>query len=95
MSNPSNPWPEQQPPARRVKIAHLVFGLVFCGIVTVWALAKHGILHAGDVPVLIPAVLIGAGVLGLVAAVLAGSRGRRRTDRTHHTDTTEHTEEIR
>ena len=61
----------------RVKIGHLVSGLVFVGLAGSWALREGGVI--GDVGVgwLLPAILVGAGVIGLLAMV-AGTLRRNR-----------------
>ena len=94
-----------QPPAdRSVKIPHLVFGLLFLGIAGVWALVLTDVITEDRLTIIAPAVLIGAGVIGL-AASLASSRNRRTNH--HHTSQDpydhapvepgfdDHTEEIR
>lgn len=63
-------------PARPLSIPHLVFGLIFVGIAAVWAIGAATDADLGHTAVGLPAVLILAGVVGLVAAV-AGSRQRR------------------
>jgi hypothetical protein len=67
---------QQPPPDHRVKIAHLVFGLLFLGIVAVWALVITDVITEDRLTIIAPAVLIGAGVIGL-AASLANGRNRR------------------
>jgi len=65
------------PPAERsVKIPHLVFGLLFLGVAGIWALVVTDVITENRLPVLAPAVLIVAGVIGL-AASLASTRNRR------------------
>jgi hypothetical protein len=65
------------PPAdRSVKIPHLVFGLLFLGVAGIWALVVTDVITEDRLPVLAPAVLIVAGVIGL-AASLASTRNRR------------------
>ena len=67
------------PPAdRRVKIPHLVFGLLFAGIVGIWVLGTADLISGEHLAVLAPAVLILAGVVGLVAS-LASTRNRSRS----------------
>jgi heme A synthase len=61
---------------RTLSIPHLVFGLVFLGVAAVWAIGEATDADLGHTAVGFPAVLILAGVIGLVAAV-AGSRPRR------------------
>jgi hypothetical protein len=70
----SQPLP---PEDHRVKIPHLVFGLLFLGIAAVWALVAGEVITEDRLTVIIPALLIGAGVIGL-AASLASTRNRRR-----------------
>jgi hypothetical protein len=62
----------------RVKIGHLVVGLVFLGIAGSWALRSGGAIGDTAIGVLVPVVLVLAGVVGLLATVV-GSRRRRRT----------------
>lgn len=66
-----------------VNVAYLVFGLVFLGIAGSWALRTSGVVDAADTQWLVPAVLLVAGVAGLVAAT---ARGLHR-DRTGDDDT--------
>ena len=77
----SEPIYSQPPVDRSVKVPHLVFGLLFLGIAAVWALVASEAIDADRLPVLAPAVLIIAGVIGL-AASLASGRNRRRTGST-------------
>ena len=62
----------------RVKVGHLVTGLVFLGLAGSWALHQAGVI--GDVGVgwLMPAILVAAGVIGLLV-MFAGSLRRNRT----------------
>jgi hypothetical protein len=61
----------------RVKVGHLVTGLVFLGLAGSWALHQAGVI--GDVGVgwLMPVILVAAGAIGLLA-MLAGSLRRNR-----------------
>lgn len=71
---------EAQPPVDRgLKVPHLVFGLLFLGFAGLWVLGESGAVSGEYVAVLGPAVLILAGLVGLVAS-LASSRNRRRRD---------------
>jgi hypothetical protein len=74
----SDPTYLQPPVDRSVKIPHLVFGLLFLGVAAVWALVASEAINADRLPILAPAVLIVAGVIGL-AVSLASGRNRRRT----------------
>lgn len=57
-----------------VKVGYLVTGLVFLGLAGSWALRESGAV--GDVTVgwLLPAILVGAGAIGLVAMLASGVR---------------------
>lgn len=61
----------------RVKVGHLVMGLVFLGIAGSWALRASGTI--GDVTVgwLFPVILVGAGAIGLLAMLAGGVRRNR------------------
>ena len=63
-----------------VNVSYLVVGLVFLGIVGSWALGASGVVDSGDSRWLVPLVLVGAGVAGLVAFAAKGARGRRAVD---------------
>jgi hypothetical protein len=74
------------PVDRSVKVPHLVFGLFFLGVAGIWALVETDVINVDSLAVLGPAVLIVAGVIGLVAS-LANNRNRTRDG--GPTDTTE------
>ncbi len=59
-----------------MKIPHLVFGLLFLGIAAVWALVATDVITEDRLTWIGPAILVGAGVIGL-AASLASTRNRR------------------
>jgi len=68
-----------------VKITHLVFGLLFLGVAGIWVLGASDLVSGKDLVVLAPALLIGAGVIGLVAS-LASARNRPRATTLHTPD---------
>jgi hypothetical protein len=71
--------PFAQPPAdTSVKIPHLVFGLLFLGLAAVWALVITDVITEDRLTVIAPAVLIGAGVIGLAASLASGRNRRNR-----------------
>ena len=72
----SDPTTTQAPADRTVKIPHLVFGLLFLGIAGVWALVATDVITEDRLTWIGPAILVGAGVIGL-AASLASTRNRR------------------
>jgi hypothetical protein len=53
-----------------LEIAPLVFGLVFLGVVLAWLLYETEVVSGSDAAWLLPAVLVGAGTLGVVLAAL-------------------------
>ena len=61
----------------RVKVGHLVTGLVFLGLAGSWALHQAGVI--GDVGVgwLMPAILVAAGVIGLLVMFVGSVRRNR------------------
>lgn len=59
-----------------VNVVHLVMGLMFLGIVAVWALVEGGIVDDVDVRWLLPVPWLVAGGAGLIALVAAGRRRR-------------------
>lgn len=68
----TNDTPEYKRP---LSVPHLVFGLVFGGIATVWFIGQATNADLPRSAVGFPVVLIGAGIIGLIAS-LAGSRRR-------------------
>ena len=64
-----------------LNVSYLVVGLVFLGISGSWALRAADVVDTGDVSWLLPAVLVAAGVIGLVAFAARGvSRTRQHDD---------------
>ena len=63
-----------------VNVSYLVVGLVFLGIAGSWSLGASGVVDSGDSRWLVPLVLVGAGVAGLVAFAAKGVGGRRAVD---------------
>lgn len=70
--------PVTETPQRGVRIVHLVFGVLFLGIVAIWALGVTDTLQFDvNLAVVAPIVLILAGVAGLAAMIANAARGRR------------------
>jgi hypothetical protein len=55
---------------RPVSISHLVFGLIFLGITALWVIGETTDAEAPAFAVWGPVVLIGAGAVGLLAALV-------------------------
>ena len=68
-----------RPPAdHSVKIPHLVFALLFLGAAAIWALVVTDVITEDRLPVLAPALLIVAGVIGLAVSLASGRNRRQR-----------------
>jgi hypothetical protein len=65
-----------------LNVTHLTIGLILLGLSALWGADAAGWTDFGDSAYLVPVLLIGAGLIGLVAFTL---RGTRRTEN----DTTE------
>jgi hypothetical protein len=63
-----------------LNVSYLVVGLIFLGIAGSWALHSSGVVDTEGVEWLIPAVLVAAGAIGLVAFAAKGISRSRRTD---------------
>jgi hypothetical protein len=64
-----------------LNVSYLVVGLVFLGVSGSWALRASGAVDGTDTRWMVPAVLLLAGVVGLVAAAAKGlSRSRSDDD---------------
>jgi hypothetical protein len=59
-----------------VHVAHLVMGLVFLGIVVVWALVQADLVGGDDVRWLLPVPWVLAGGAGLLATAVSARRRR-------------------
>jgi hypothetical protein len=77
---------------RPVSVSHLVFGLVFLGVAALWTIGAATDADAPDLAVVTPAVLIGAGVIGL-GAILFNARNARNARAKAAEDTTTTTTE--
>jgi hypothetical protein len=93
--------PERQSGRHPVNVAHLVMGIAFLGMVGVWALIQTDVVGDGDVRWLLPVPWVLAGLGGLLALAMSGSR-RWTTRQTgwvapndDHTTKNDTTEELR
>ncbi len=57
-----------------VNVGHLVMGIAFLGLVGVWALIQGDVVGDGDVRWLLPVPWVLAGLAGLLAIGLSGSK---------------------
>ena len=64
---------------KSVSITHLVFGLIFLGVTTLWVVGATTDLEAPALAIWGPAVLIVAGLVGL-AATIFNARNARTAD---------------
>lgn len=71
---------------RPLSIAHLVFGLIFVGVAALWAIGAATDADAPDIAAMAPAVLIGAGVVGLIGIVINARNARRNAARADITE---------
>ena len=65
---------ERQSGRHPVNVGHLVMGIAFLGLVGVWALIQSDIVGGGDVRWLLPVPWVLAGLAGLLAIGLSGSK---------------------
>jgi hypothetical protein len=69
---------------RPLSVTHLVFGLIFLGIAAMWLVAEVADIEAPVLSVSGPAILIGAGVIGLVASFVNNRRRAARNSNDHY-----------
>ena len=65
---------EKQSGRHPVSVGHLVMGIAFLAIVGIWGLIQSDVVHGGDVRWLLPVPWVLAGLGGLLALALSGSR---------------------
>jgi hypothetical protein len=68
------PATDRQSGRHPVNVGHLVMGIAFLGLVGVWALIQGDVVADGDVRWLLPVPWVLAGLAGLLAVGLSGSR---------------------
>jgi len=66
--------PEKQSGRHPVNVGHLVMGTAFLAIVGVWALIQGDVVDHDDVHWLLPVPWVLAGLAGLLAIGISGSR---------------------
>jgi hypothetical protein len=85
----TTPTTDERPTGRHpVNVGHLVMGIAFLGLVGVWALIQGDVVGDGDVRWLLPVPWVLAGLAGLLAIGLSGSK-RWSTRQTGWVGTTE------
>jgi hypothetical protein len=63
-----------------LNVSYLVIGLVFLGLAGSWALRESGVIDLGTAQWLLPATLVAAGAVGLIAFAVSVARGRSHGD---------------
>ena len=66
--------PQRRSGRHPVNVGHLVMGIAFLAMVGVWALIQADVVGDGDVRWLLPVPWVLAGLGGLVAIAMSGSR---------------------
>ena len=66
--------PERQSGRHPVNVGHLVMGIAFLAMVGVWALIQADVVGGSDVRWLLPVPWVLAGLGGLLALAITGSR---------------------
>lgn len=79
--------PDIDPRTRPVKIGYLVIGLVYLGLSLTWLLNETKVIEPDGYEWLVPAILLGAGLIGLFASLGKGLLSRR-TPAAYTTDET-------
>ena len=64
---------------RQLNIGYLVVGLIFLGISATWLLDDTGVINPEGYEWLLPAILLGAGLIGLFASLGRGLLNRPST----------------
>lgn len=77
---------------RPLNVSYLVVGLVFLGIAASWVLREAGVVDLSEIRWLLPATLVAAGLVGVVAmtAKTLSRRQEPREEPTPYPDTTTH-----
>jgi hypothetical protein len=65
---------------KSVSISHLVFGLIFLGVTSLWVVGATTDLEAPALAIWGPVVLIAAGLVGLAATIFNARNARAETE---------------
>ena len=79
MSNPPHPYAEVDTDSsgrHPVSVGHLVMGVAFLGLATIWLLFESDAIGGDDLRWLMPLPWLAAGLAGLLAVALSGRRAR-------------------
>jgi hypothetical protein len=74
VQDPGSTPVERQSGRHPVNVGHLVMGIAFLGLVGIWALIQSDVVGNGDVHWLLPVPWVLAGLAGLLAIGLSGSK---------------------
>jgi hypothetical protein len=80
MSNYTEPYPgyteveTDQSGRHPVSVGHLVMGVAFVGLATIWLLFESDVVQTGSLRWFLPLPWLAAGVAGLLAVALTGRR---------------------
>lgn len=72
--HPTDPTGERPSGRHLVNVAHLVMGIAFLGIATVWLLVQREVVDVEDVRWLLPLPWVLGGLAGLLSIATAGRR---------------------
>ncbi|PUA81819.1 hypothetical protein [Nocardioides currus] len=69
-----------------VNVGHLVMGVAFLGLATIWALFESDAIDSSDLRWFLPLPWLAAGLAGLLAVALTGRRSRPEPEVTYAAD---------
>lgn len=77
MSNYPHPYTETDSSGRHpVSVGHLVMGVAFLGLASIWALSESTAIGNDDLRWFLPLPWLAAGLAGLLAVALTGRRSK-------------------
>ena len=78
----------------QLNVTHLTLGLILIGVSALWGANAAGWTDFGDSAYLFPVLLIGAGLIGLVAFTLRGTRRPDSPDSPDHPNASSYPEDL-